>query len=144
PRWRPRGVSLRRFTMPAKMWARVLTAALALAVSVPVAAQITTGSVTGNIKDAQGGVVPGATIVLLSESRGTRTAPVVTNSSGDYVLPNITADTYTVEVSMPGFKSLKRTGVRVSGGDRAAVGTLVLEVGGTSETVNVAAEAPLI
>ena len=60
------------------------------------------------------------------------------------MIPNITPDTYTVEVSMQGFKTLKRTGVSVSGGDRVAVGGLVIEVGGASETVDVTAEAPLI
>jgi hypothetical protein len=89
-------------------------------------------------------VVPGATIVLISESRGTKSVPAVTNETGDYVLPNITPDTYTIEISMPGFKTLKRTGVSVSGGDRVAVPPMTLEVGGATETVNVTAESPLI
>ena len=115
-----------------------------LGIAVPVSAQITTGTVSGSVKDSQGGVVPGATIVLISESRGTKSVPAVTNETGDYVLPNITPDTYTIEISMPGFKTLKRTGVSVSGGDRVAVGSLVIEVGGATETVDVTAEAPLI
>jgi len=125
---------------------RVLAAALALAVfsALPASAQITTGNVLGTIKDAQGGVVPGATVVLISETKGTKSAPVVTNAAGDYVFPNVTADTYTVEVSMEGFKTVRRTGVSVSGGDRIAVGSLVLDVGGTAETVNVTAESPLV
>jgi hypothetical protein len=115
-----------------------------LVLAAPARAQVTTGTVFGTVKDAQGAVVPGATIVLTSEGRGTRTAPVVSNESGDFVIPNATADTYTVQVSMPSFKTLLRTGVQVSGGDRVALGTLVLEVGGAQETVNVVAEAPLL
>ena len=42
-------------------------------------AQITTGSVAGTVKDAQGGVIPGATVILTSEARGTKSSPVVTN-----------------------------------------------------------------
>ena len=72
------------------------------------AAQITTGTVAGTVKDAQGGVVPGATVVLISEARGTQTAPAVTNEAGDYVFPNVTPDTYTVEVTMEGFKTIRR------------------------------------
>ena len=68
----------------------------------PASAQITTGTVTGTVHDAQGGVVPGATVTLVSETKGTRSAPVVTNEAGDYVLPNVTPDTYTVEVTMDG------------------------------------------
>ena len=86
----------------------------------PVSAQITTGNVTGIVKDAQGGVVPGATVVLISEARGTKLAPVTTNDTGGYVIPNVTADTYTVEVSMDGFKTVRRQGIKVSGGDRVA------------------------
>ena len=124
-------------------WAAAI-ALCAFGVAVPASAQITTGTVTGTVKDAQGGVVPGATVVLISEARGTKSAAVVTNETGDYVFPNVTPDTYTVEVTMPGFKTLQRTGVAVSGGDRVAVGALALEVGGATETVNVTAEAPLI
>jgi hypothetical protein len=123
-----------------------VTAAVALAVfsAFPASAQVTTGTVLGTIKDAQGGVIPGATVVLISQTKGTKSAPVITNATGDYVFPNVTADTYTVEVVMEGFKTVRRTGVEVSGGDRVAVGGLVLDVGGTAETVNVMAESPLV
>ena len=46
-------------------------------------AQITTGSVTGLVVDSTGGVVPRARVILISESRGTKSAPVLTNDSGD-------------------------------------------------------------
>ena len=123
-----------------------VAAALALCalLAAPALAQITTGNVAGTVKDAQGGVVPGATVVLVSETKGTKSAPSVTNASGDYVFPNVTADVYTVEVTMEGFKTLTRKGVRVSGGDRVAVPNMTIEVGGASETVNVAAEAAIV
>jgi hypothetical protein len=108
------------------------------------AAQITTGTVLGNVKDSTGGVVPGATVVLISETRGTKSVPAVTNAAGDYVFPNVTGDTYTVEVTMDGFKTVKRAGVKVSGADRVTVQALTLEPGGAAETVNVTSEAPLI
>ena len=50
-------------------------------------------------------VIPGATLVLISESRGTKSAPVVSSATGDFVFPNITPDTYTLEVTMSGFKT---------------------------------------
>jgi len=115
-----------------------------LAVAIPVSAQITTGTVSGTVKDAQGGVIPGATVVLVSETRGTRSAPAVTSASGDFVFPNMTPDTYTVEVTMSGFRTLNRKGVEVSGGSRVAIPAMTIEAGGTSEVVNVTAEAPLI
>jgi hypothetical protein len=82
----------------------------------PAAAQGVTGTVSGTVKDAQGAVIPGATITLISESRGTTIATVISNGSGDFVVPNVTADTYTIQISMPSFKTLKRTGLMVSAG----------------------------
>ena len=42
----------------------------------------------------------GATVVLVSETKGTKSSPEITNSTGDYVIPNVTADVYSVEISM--------------------------------------------
>jgi len=127
-------------------WAtRALGVLVLLAMTaLPVRAQITTGTVSGTVKDAQGGVVPGATVVLVSETKGTRSNPAVSNETGDYVFPNVPGDTYTVEVSMQGFKTLTRKNVKVSGGDRVVVPALTIEVGGAAETVNVQAESPMI
>src|SRR5688500_1069233 len=117
---------------------------LLLAAAMPVSAQITTGTVAGTVKDAQGGVVPGATVVLISEARGTKLAPVSTNEVGGYVIPNVTADTYTVEISMDGFKTFRRQGINVSRGDRVGVPPITLEVGAAPQTINVTAEAALV
>src|ERR1043165_4160099 len=115
----------------------LLTASLALA-------QITTGTVTGRVVDSAGGVVPSARVTLVSEARGTRSAAVLTNDSGDYVFPNVTPDTYTVEVTAPSFKLLRRTGIVVSGGDRVGVPPMALEVGATAESVTVSADVALV
>ena len=45
---------------------------------------------------------------------------------------------------MPSFKTLERSGVAVSPARRFAVGTLTIDVGGTTEEVTVKGEAPLI
>ena len=91
-------------------YARAAAAALVLGALVagPASAQITTGTVAGSVKDDQGLAVPGASVTLISEARGTRMAPVVTSGTGDFVVPNVTPDTYTVEVAMPGFTSTRR------------------------------------
>ena len=130
-----------------KLVSRLLLAAVLMALTVgtvAVSAQITTGTVAGSVKDSQGGVIPGATVVLISEARGTRSVPAVTNATGDFVFPNTTPDTYTVEVTMSGFRTLRRAGVAVSGGERVSIPALTIEPGGASETVNVTAETPLI
>ena len=101
------------------MIGRRIVRALAIALTaltvtaLPASAQITTGSVAGSVKDAQGGVIPGATATLISETKNTRSSPVVTGVQGDFVFINVAPDTYTLEISMPSFKTLKRTGIPV-------------------------------
>jgi hypothetical protein len=110
----------------------------------PLLAQITTGTVSGNVKDAQGGVIPGATVVLISEARGTKSAPAITNETGDYVFPNVTPDTYAVEVTLEGFKTVRRSGIAVSGADRVGIPPLTLEAGAIAETITVIGQSPLV
>ena len=81
-------------------------------------------------------------------SRANRAAPSWPPSSPTklaiYVFPNVTPDIYTVEVTMDASRPFARTDIRVSGGDRVGVPAMTLEVGGTTETVNVTAEALLV
>src|SRR5262245_29562936 len=115
-----------------------------VALTASAAAQGVTGTVSGTVKDSQGGVIPGATVTLISESRATKLAPVITNSSGDFVIPNVTADMYTIQVDMPAFKTLKRSGLAVSPGSRIALGALTIDIGARSEEIIVKGETPVI
>jgi hypothetical protein len=124
--------------------AALITACLLIAAARPAGAQGVTATVSGTVKDAQGAVVPGATVTLISESKGTQSSPAVTNTSGDFVFPNIAADTYTVQVEMPSFKILRRSGLVVSPGSTISTGPLTIEIGGTTEVVNVKGEAQMV
>jgi hypothetical protein len=107
------------------------------------AAQVTSGTVVGSVRDSSGGVIPGATVTLVSATRGT-TIDTTTNENGDFTFPNAPGDTYTVRVTMDGFKTLERQNVPLSPGDRVVVPTLTIEVGQLNETVTVVGDAPLI
>ena len=87
---------------------------------------------------------PGATLTLISETLGAQTADVFTNEYGDFVFANVRPDRYIVQVSLDGFKSVRRAGLIVSAGDRMGLGTLILELGERVETVSVDAEMPLV
>jgi hypothetical protein len=102
-----------------------------------------TATIAGTVKDSGGGGVPGATITLVSESRGT-TIEGVSGPIGDFVVTNLPGDTYTVRITMDGFRTTERKGIAVSPGDRVAVGTLTMEVGALAETVVVTGDAPII
>src|SRR5262245_32446320 len=90
----------------------------------PVSAQITTATVSGTVADVDGGVIPGAVVILVSDTRGTRMPDVLTNPDGDFVFVNVPPDRYTIQVTLSGFKTLKRSGIEVSVGDHLGLGVL--------------------
>jgi len=106
-------------------------------------AQLTTGTIAGSVRDNQGAAIPGALVALVSETKGSR-KEFTSDGQGDYVFPNLSPDTYTVEVVLSGFKTAKRAGVTVSPGDRVVVPAVVLELGELKEVVEVRAESPLV
>jgi len=122
----------------------IVFAGCLLAGAVTASAQVTTGSIGGTVKDPQGGVIPGATVVLISETQNTKSAPVVTNETGDFVFVNVKSDTYTLEVTMDAFKTVRKTGVRLGAAERVSAGVLTIEPGGVAETVEVKGESPLV
>jgi hypothetical protein len=109
---------------------------------IPVSAQVT-GTITGSVKDDQGGVIPGATITLVSATRAT-TTETQTNEEGAFVFPNVTPGTYLVRVAMSGFKTVERPDIIVSPGDRVQIPPLTIAVGSLTDTVTVQAESPVI
>ena len=117
--------------------------ALLLVGYVPKALAQATATIQGRVQDAQGGVIPNASITLTSETRGTVFTGTST-SSGDFIFPNIPGDTYKIDVSMTGFTKVERTGILAVDGDRVAVPPITLEVGNATETIEVSAEAPLV
>ena len=52
----------------------------------------------GSVRDTSGGVIPGATVTLISATRGT-TTDTTTNENGDFTFPNMPGDTYAVRVT---------------------------------------------
>ena len=123
---------------------RVVAAALlVLAIAASASAQVT-GGVTGTVVDTQGLALPGATVVLSSETKGTTLGTTTTNDRGVFVFPNVPPDRYTVTVEMPSFKTLKKSGFDISSGPVTSIGTLAIDIGVASETVIVKGETPLV
>ena len=76
--------------------------------------------------------------------RAARRSRRSSGTTGDFVISNVPADTYTIRVTMDGFKTTERKGVSVSLGERVAVGSIAIEVGTLAETVLVTGDAPMI
>ena len=133
------------------MIGRRIVRALAIALTaltvtaLPASAQITTGSVAGTVKDAQGGVIPGATATLISETKGTRSSAVVTGAQGDFVFVNVApGHLHARDRRCRRSRPLKRAAIPVNPGSRTTLEALTLEVGGTSEVIDVKGESPII
>src|SRR5712692_6139513 len=105
-------------------------------------AQSATGSITGNVFDASGGAVPGATVSVKSPETGAaRTA--TSGAAGNFTFPLLSPGLYAVSAELSGFSPAKAANVTVSVGADSTV-RLVLEPAGVQATVRVSAEAPLI
>ena len=117
---------------------------LALFLSVPshASAQAVSGTLLGNVTDTSGAAVPGATVTA-RETQTNVSRTVSTNETGYYIFSSLQNGTYAVEAELQGFKKVLRDGVRVDVNTTVRV-DLKLEVGQLNETVEVAAETPLL
>src|SRR5262249_38240092 len=117
-----------RMTPPFSSWELAMTrsiharvvcamaAVMALAISAgPSAAQgVTTASITGVVKDAQGGVIPGASITAVHEPSGT-TYEAVSQADGRYFIQGMrVGGPYKVTASLPGFTTEVRNNLTLT------------------------------
>jgi hypothetical protein len=105
------------------------------------AAQVLYGSIVGSVHDASGGAIPGASVTITHhETKAAREG--VSDETGAYRFPAVQTGTYTVAVTLPGFKTFSRD-VPVTINSITRVDA-TLEVGALTETVLVAAESPVL
>jgi hypothetical protein len=104
--------------------------------------QTNTGEISGVVRDAQAGVLPGAVVVAEHLDTGTRIERV-TDEQGRYLLPSLRVGTYTITTELTGFRRVVRSGVTLMLGQQLQI-DLVLEVGGLTEEVTVTGDAPLL
>jgi len=109
--------------------------------TVPLFAQNTSGSITGVVQDASGGVIPGATATLINQDQGVQTRQTITNEAGIFLFSALPAATYTVTVELAGFKTYKKTDVKLFVNDKLGLPPVILEVGSQNESLTVEAEA---
>ena len=100
-------------------------------------AQFDRGAISGTVKDAQGGIVPGATVTVTSTQNQQSTT--VTDASGYYTFPNLAAGRYELVVELSGFKKITRSNVQLDAAGALAV-DFTLETGALTEEVTVTAE----
>jgi Carboxypeptidase regulatory-like domain/TonB dependent receptor len=105
-------------------------------------AQVLYGSLVGNVTDPHGGVIPGAAVTATDQQTGVaKTAS--TDAAGSFQFIDLQPGTYTLKVSVAGFKTLERRDLPVTLNNvtRAA---LTLEVGNIEQSVTITGEAPTL
>ncbi len=132
-------------TVFARFAVRACTAlflALGLAfVVVPQArAQAQYGTITGTVTDPSGAVVPGAKVVLTNQATS-ETRTTSTDASGLFSFTTVPRGTYSVTVTHHGFKALKKTDIVLTAGAEIGIPGLKLELGASTQTVEVSGQA---
>ena len=98
------------------------------------------GSILGTITDPQGAAVAGAKVTVTDQRKGT-SDQTTSNADGNYSMTHLIPGIYSVRVEAPGFKASEQKDISVSADSGARV-DMAMQVGATSESVEVTAEAP--
>ncbi|MBO0910772.1 MAG: TonB-dependent receptor [Acidobacteria bacterium] len=103
-------------------------------------AQAVYGSILGTVTDPQGAAVVGAKVTVTDQNKGTVQA-TTTNGSGNYSVTHLIPDPYSIKIEAQGFKAAEQSNITVTA-DNGSLVDLKLQVGSTSEAVEVTSEAP--
>jgi hypothetical protein len=102
----------------------------------------TTSAIVGEVADATGAVVPGATITITNQETGLKRSAKV-DDAGRFNFPQLKPGTYSVKVEAQGFQPKQNDNV-VSGLGQKQTVNFTLNVAQSNESIEVSAEAPLI
>jgi len=110
-----------------------------LSLPIPALAQ----SITGTVRDDSGGVLPGVTVEASSPALIEKSKSVVTDGTGQYRIVDLRPGTYSLAFSLPGFTTVKREGLELTGSSTLTI-AIELRVGGLEETITVSGETPVV
>jgi hypothetical protein len=116
--------------------------AIALLLMLPLIASAQ-ATIAGTARDASGAVLPGVTVEAVSPVLIEKVRTVVTDGTGQYQIVDLRPGTYSVTFSLPGFSTVKREGIELTGSFTATVNA-DLKLGGVEETITVTGETPIV
>ncbi len=105
----------------------------------PVAAQVTTGTISGTVTDEAGLVIPG-TKITITHVATSNARTIETDETGRFLVSGLALGAYEIKAERGGFQASVRAGVELTVG-RHAVVDFALQVGEMTEQVVVTAEA---
>src|SRR4051794_35220950 len=108
----------------------------------PVHAQEARATLGGRVMDAQGAVVAGAQVAVISIETGLKQS-ATTNSEGNWSVRFLIPGTYRFTVTASGFKQAEHPRIELQTADNKSI-DIQLAVGASTDHVTVTADAPLI
>ncbi len=124
------------------MRTRILAPLLLLSLSGPVAAQTITASLEGLVHDPTGAMIAGAQVTVVNTATNVETH-LTTGDTGQFLALSLSPGTYSIAIEAAGFKKVEESGI-VLQVNQAARLEFKMELGATSEKVEVTGQAPLI
>src|SRR5687767_9220804 len=117
----------------------LLFAALVLVLT-PRLASAQTGSISGVVRDTQGGVLPGVTVEVSSPQMIEKVRSTVTDENGRYQIVRLPVGTYKVSFQLEKFATVERSSVELTSDFTAPVNA-EMKIGAQSEVVTVEGSA---
>jgi Carboxypeptidase regulatory-like domain len=100
-------------------------------------------SITGVVRDQSGAVLPGVTVEASSPALIEQVRSITTDAQGLYRIADLRPGPYSVTFTLPGFTTVRRTGIELRAEFTATV-DVELQLGNVSETITVSGQAPLV
>jgi hypothetical protein len=100
-------------------------------------------SLAGAVRDTSGAVLPGVTVEASSPALITKVRTGVTDETGQYRIPDLPPGTYKITFTLPGFATVVREGVELTGGGVMTIGA-EMRVGALEESIIVTGESPVV
>jgi hypothetical protein len=100
-------------------------------------------SITGVVRDTSGAVLPGVTVEAASPALLEKVRVATTDGNGQYRITELRPGAYTVTFTLPGFNTVKRDGVTLTGAFTSSI-DIEMRVGALEETITVTGEAPIV
>jgi hypothetical protein len=115
---------------------------LVAVMSLPAAAQTSTGRILGTVHDAQDAAVPGAKVTITDTQRGISRV-VVTDAAGEYVASELQPSTYKVLIEAKGFNTFERKEILVEVAKDVDI-DVVLKTGDSNQIITIVEEIPML
>ncbi len=101
--------------------------------------QTSSGTISGHVVDQTNAVAAGAEVRLINQQTGVVVTTQV-RPNGDFIFADVQPGTFTVTVTAPGYKALRKVNLVLSASQSLSAGTLILQIGELTQSVTVSAD----